>query len=137
MRLKTLLLTTIAAAILTSGAVAQTNTWNEQLSMTDSKCTSSPYNIVTGYDGAFFSLANYLTIGGTQAEVNFFGYTLPQVSVTNTNSPNHNMVLVKHNINGEPDWAVYSAGGYVDVGNTEFIPTTDGGVVMIIKARHT
>ncbi|MBQ4032884.1 MAG: hypothetical protein II620_02865 [Paludibacteraceae bacterium] len=137
MRLKTLLLTTFAAAILTSGAVAQTNTWNEQLSMTDSKCTSSPHNIVTGYDGAFFTLANYLTTGGTQADVTFFGYTLPQVSVTNTNSPNHNMVLVKHNINGEPDWAVYSAGGYVDVGNTEFIPTTDGGVVMIIKARHT
>lgn len=137
MRLKTLLLTTFAAAILTSGAVAQTNTWNEQLSMTDSKCTSTPYNIVTGYDGAFFTLANYLTTGGTQADVTFFGYTLPQVSVTNTNSPNHNMVLVKHNINGEPDWAVYSAGGYVDVGNTVFIPTTDGGVVMIIKARHT
>ncbi len=137
MKLKNLLLTTFAASVLASGAMAQTNTWNEQLSMTDSKCTSTPYNIVTGYDGAFFSLANYLTTGGTQADVTFFGYTLPQVSVTNTNSPNHNMVLVKHNINGEPDWAVYSAGGYVDVGNTVFVPTTDGGVIMIIKARHT
>ncbi len=137
MKTKSLLLTIISVTLFASGAMAQTNTWNEQLSMTDSKCTSSPYNIVTGYDGAFFTLANYLTTGGTQADVTFFGYTLPQVSVTNTNSPNHNMVLVKHNINGEPDWAVYSAGGYVDVGNTVFIPTTDGGVVMIIKARHT
>lgn len=137
MKLKNLLLTTFAASVLASGAMAQTNTWNEQLSMTDSKCTSTPYNLVTGYDGAFFTLANYLTTGGTQADVTFFGYTLPQVSVTNTNSPNHNMVLVKHNINGEPDWAVYSAGGYVDVGNTVFVPTTDGGVIMIIKARHT
>lgn len=137
MKLKNLLLTTFAASVLASGAMAQTNTWNEQLSMTDSKCTSTPYNIVKGYDGAFFTLANYLTTGGTQADVTFFGYTLPQMSVTNTNSPNHNMVLVKHNINGEPDWAVYSAGGYVDMGNTVFIPATDGGVVMIIKARHT
>ena len=137
MKTKSLLLTIISVTLFASGAMAQTNTWNEQLSMTDSKCTSSPYNIVTGYDGAFFTLANYLTTGGTQADVTFFGYPLPQVSVTNTNSPNHNMVLVKHNINGEPDWAVYSAGGYVDVGNTVFIPTTDGGVVMIIKARHT
>lgn len=138
MRLKTLLLTTIVATILTSGAVAQTNTWNEQLSMPEQgNTTSTPYNIVSGYDGDYFSLANYLTIGGTQPDVTFFGYTLPQVAVTKTTSPNWNMVLVKHDIDGTPEWAVYSAGGYVDVGNTVFVPTTDGGVIMIIKARHT
>lgn len=132
MKLKSLLLTLVT--LVATLAMAQTNTWNEQLSIADGTSTTScPYNIVNGYDGSFFTLANYLTTG-SEAEINFFGFTLPQTTVSS--ATNQNLVLVKHDIDGNADWAVYSTGGNIDTGNTVFVPTQDGGVLMIIKARH-
>lgn len=109
--------------------------WSAPLVVNGTKSTAANINrVIPGPNNSFYTIANYQTNG--EENVEFMGVALPATQCSSATAPNHNLVVVKHDIDGNVDWTIYSNGGYCDVTNTALAPTADGGAYMLIKARH-
>lgn len=98
--------------------------------------TGMGYDLAVASDGALYSLTSAGTM--TDAEEIKFGTEVIGHGTTNsTTSGNQNLVLIKTDGNGNRLWSAYSTIGDLYSGGGWLAATNDGGVMMVVKFRHS
>ena len=98
--------------------------------------TGMGYDLAVASDGSLYSLTSAGTM--TDAEEIKFGDEVIGHGTTNTTtSGNQNLVLIKTDGNGNRLWSAYSTIGDLYSGGGWLAATSDGGVMMVVKFRHS
>ena len=116
-----------------SAAVAEANAQN--------KAQTTVYGTKVDDAGYVYTLASMGSDADTTGDVvatqgHLLGEDMTGAPYSGT-SYNNNIMLVKHNFNGNALWKIYSKNGDVDVSSSDYTPTADGGAFLALKARHT
>ncbi len=82
-------------------------------------------------DNNFVTYSHFASKEGESLTYN--GETIATGATTTTEG--RNLLLIKHDNNGNKLWAVYSTHGYFDSGTGSVIATPDGGVILLAKPR--
>ncbi|MBR6067129.1 MAG: T9SS type A sorting domain-containing protein [Bacteroidales bacterium] len=116
-----------------SAAVAEANAQN--------KAQTTVYGTKVDDAGYVYTLASMGSDADTTGDVvatqgHLLGEDMTGAPYSGT-SYNNNIMLVKHDFNGNALWKIYSKNGDVDVSSSDYTPTADGGAFLALKARHT
>lgn len=116
-----------------SAAVAEANAQN--------KAQTTIYGTKVDDAGYVYTLASMGSDADTTGDVaatqgHLLGEDMTGAPYSGT-SYNSNIMLVKHDFNGNALWKIYSKNGDVDVSSSDYTPTADGGAFLALKARHT
>ncbi len=98
----------------------------------------TPSAIAKANDGDMFLATSFVSKGtseGSNLEVRYDGTVVGTGSPNTSVSGNRNLLIQRINPDGTPEWSAYSYMG--DLGSTLLQETQDGGVVAVMKYRHT
>ncbi len=98
--------------------------------------TGMGYDLAVASDGSLYSLTSAGTVTDTE-EIKFGDEVIGHGTTNTTTSGNNNLVLIKTDGNGNRLWSAYSTIGDIYSGCGWLAATSDGGVVMVVKFRHS
>ncbi len=98
--------------------------------------TGMGYDLAVASDGSLYSLTSAGTMTDTE-EIKFGDEVIGHGTTNSTTSGNNNLVLIKTDGNGNRLWSAYSTIGDIYSGCGWLAATSDGGVMMVVKFRHS
>lgn len=133
MKKKTTILFTAMALGLFS---AHADMVHKKFSMLDSP-EQSTIQTLKSSGNYIYTFGNFGTTQAVGTTATFLGQTFTGVAYTNGNSYGKNLLVVKHDADGNVSWTMNSNKGDIDASGSGFIPTADGGVFMALDTRYT
>lgn len=137
--MKRFILSTLIAAGAISGFGAGTEStlsyqWSYLIDTSSSQdCASSLILLKDGLPVSF----NHFGSKTAEDAITFAGVTIATGAATTSTSDNRNLLIIKHGEDGKALWTVYTKEGYVDSANGNIAPTSDGGIVALLKVRSS
>lgn len=129
--------TTILFAAMALGLFsAHADMVHKKFSMLDSP-EQSTIQTLKSSGNYIYTFGNFGTTQAAGTTATFLGQTFTGVAYTNGNSYGKNLLVVKHDADGNVSWTMNSNKGDIDASNSSFIPTSDGGVFLALDTRYT
>ena len=128
----TILFTAMALGLLSAHA----DMVHKKFSMLDSP-EQSTIQTLKSSGNYIYTFGNFGTTQAVGTTATFLGQTFTGVAYTNGNSYGKNLLVVKHDADGNVSWTMNSNKGDIDASGSGFIPTADGGVFMALDTRYT
>lgn len=129
--------TTLLCAAMALGLFnAHADMVHKKFSMLDSPEQSTIQTLKSSGD-YIYTFANFGTSATAGTSATFLSQTFTGVAYTNGNSYGKNLLVVKHDADGNVSWTMNSNKGDIDASGSGFIPTADGGVFMALDTRYT
>lgn len=146
---KIYILTVFALIAVTGYGQAPIFQWGAVVRSNDQSSTSgfnTPNSIKTNDAGDIFVSGTFVSHATSAFKYITYKHYDAQGTLTPTESPegaktttavsgNHNLYLYKLNKEGEIQWQITSDRGYVDNAYSQFVPTPDGGVFLVLCVR--
>ncbi|MBR1630949.1 MAG: InlB B-repeat-containing protein [Paludibacteraceae bacterium] len=142
------LFTLIAAALVSSTAVWADGAkylWSSPFNSNDTKekGTTYIYSMEKTADNCVVTLTNFGSNGipnttntdSLLEAATFLGQSYLGEPLENASQMSYNVALTKFNGAGKVKWSVYSDRGYIDEQKSRVAPTSDGGVVVMLKLK--
>lgn len=124
-----------AAALLSVSLNAQTPAFKWSYKVDTAYASDAVDALTLASDGKLVSVSHFASRLSTD-KFTFNGEEIATGCAIDGTSDNQNLVVMKHNEDGSKAWAFSSVQGYVSGAScSSLTPTSDGGVVMLLKPR--
>ena len=129
--------TTLLCAVMALGLFsAHADMVHKKFSMLDSPEQSTIQTLKSSGD-YIYTFANFGTSATAGTSATFLNQTFTGVAYASGNSYGKNLLVVKHDADGNVSWTMNSNKGDIDASGSGFIPTSDGGVFLALDTRYT
>lgn len=131
-------ITLVCAALAAGLCVAQAEMKFNGFSMLDSPSQSTVQTLKSSGNNIYtFASFGTSTEDGTTASFLNGTFIGSDYTKTNPTSHNRNILLVKHDADGNILWDMTTTRGDFDVAKSNFVPTADGGALLALHSRTT